>query len=288
MRRILITVMMTFLLSVTVFGAEGSFETEPKSNVKEAYETYEISPVTKEVMKKRAVVFDVHSDGSYVVGCEDYDRKYVYVYTPDKDFWYGYSFSANGSFEVELFEDSLNVYLVRGACLIKLNPDGDVLAYETILDTQENNSYWNELQKNEQKIGNKTYSLKDRALLVLPFYSSLVVTDAEGNEEVLYEGKSLKTNSPTIIFFAIMIIFGATSTIVRIVKKKKNKTGENKSNENKSIEQKVEEGFAALLNKLEPEYKAEDLPPPPNIKRPKAPPIPQNSEESETEDGSVS
>ena len=277
MRRILITVVMMFILSVTVLGADGGFETEPKENVKEAYDAYEISPVTKEVMKKRAVVFDVHSDGSYVVGCEDYDRKYVYVYTPDKEFWYGYSFSADGSFEVELFEDSLNVYLVRGSGLINLNPDGDVLAYETILDTQENNAYWNELQKNEQRIGDKTYSLKGRALLILPFYSNLVVTDAKGNEEILYEGKSLKTNSPTVIFFAVMIVFGATSTIVKLVKKKKNKTGGNKP-----IENKVEESFSSLLNRLEPEYKAEDLPPPPSVKRPKAPPMHEKNEENQS------
>ena len=277
MRRILITVIMMFLLSVTVFGAEGGFETEPEGNVKEAYDALEISPVTKEVLKKRAVVFDVYTDGSYVVGCDDYERKYVYVYTPDKEFWYGYSFTANGSFEVELFEDSLNIYTVRSSSLIKLSPDGDVLAYETILDTQDNNSYWNELQRNEQKIGNKTYRLKDRALLILPFYSSLVVTDDEGNEEILYEGKSLKTNSPTAIFFAVMISFSVVSTIFKLIKKKKNKTSENKSDGNK-----IEESFSSLLNRLEPEYKAEDLPPPPSVKRPKAPPMHEKNEENQS------
>ncbi len=277
MRRILITVMMMFLLSVTVFGAEGGFETEPKGNVKEAYDAYEISPVTKEVLKKRAVVFDVHPDGSYVVGCEDYDRKYVYVYTSDKAFWYGYSFSAYGSFAVELLEDSLNVYLVRGSCLINLSTDGDVLAYETILDTTENNAYWNEIQKKEQKIGNTTYKLKE-PFLIIPMYKKLVATDTEGNEEILYEGKSINTRDPFTIFIVFSITLSAVSTIVKLIKKK-NKSGENKSDVNK-----IEESFSSLLNKLEPEYKAEDLPPPPSIKRPKAPPLPQKSEENQSGD----
>lgn len=282
MRRILIAVMMMFLLSVTVFGAEGGFETEPEGNVKEAYEALEISPVTKEVLKKRAVVFDVYTDGSYVVGCDDYERKYVYVYTPDKEFWYGYSFTAYGSFEVELLEGSLNIYTVRGSSLINLSPDGDVLAYETILDTEENTAYWKEVKKNEKRVGNKTYRLKE-PFLIIPMYKKLVATDAEGNEEILYEGKSINTRNPFAIFIVFSITLSVVSTIFKLIKKKKNKSSENKSDGNKK-----EESFSSLLNRLVPEYKAEDLPPPPSIKRPKAPPIPQNSEESETEDGSVS
>ena len=54
-------------------------------------------------------------------------------------------------------------------------------------------------QKNEKRVGNKTYRLKE-PFLIIPMYKKLVVTDAEGNEEILYEGKSINTRNPFAIF----------------------------------------------------------------------------------------
>lgn len=219
MRKIFMTIMIMILLSVTAFGADRGFITEPENNPNEAYDVYEISPITKEIVKKRAVVFDVYEDGTFAIGCEDYNRKYVYVYSAKKEFLYGYSFSCSGSFEIELLADSINIYMVRGDKLVNLGSNGEVLSYEKILDLDENWSYWNEVRKTEKKVDDKTYSLKDRALLIFPSYAKLVVTDSEGNEEILYEGKDFSNKDKFALIAGIIVIINIFRVLIPHLKK---------------------------------------------------------------------
>lgn len=226
MFRTCLTLVFIFLLSITAFASDGGFETEEKTveEMEELYDLYTITPLDQEPLKRKIVHFDVYEDGSFAIGSEEDTIKYISVYSAEKEFLYGFRFYSNGDFAIELHQEYLSVYFVRGNYFVDIKPDGEVISYKIILDTANNNAYWrNVLNNTERKFDEKTYTIQGRELLAFPSYSQLVVTDSAGAQEVLYEStEKFEPNIVAIVGVAAVVCYSCCSIAIRLQKKKKN------------------------------------------------------------------
>ena len=176
--------------------------------------------------KQTISCFDVNEKGLIAIGCKaSSTRKTVCIYTNTGDFLYGYSFVCDGSFGVELNGDIVNIYLVRGNIAISVDPDGNVLQVLEILDTTQNNDYWNNfVYLTKRKVGNTTYTIRNDIGILGMFatsYSQLTVTNPSGETHVVYDVNSTQMINMIISVIVIALLFILILVaIIRGIKKK--------------------------------------------------------------------
>lgn len=215
MRRILITMAMFLFLSVTVFASDSFEMSELSSEEIEDLNDIGVTLLDEEPEKERITCFDINENGSFAVGVGEGSVKRVVVYNSDGEYMYAFNFVSDGSFGIEYKGDTISVCYVRGSLCQEINSDGQTVSVKKILDTSDNNDYWSRiLYDTEQVVDGKTYSLKGKKFLVFPEYAKVVVTDSEGNEEVLYEAVDNENGIEcvvvplTLVAFASVYVYG--------------------------------------------------------------------------------
>lgn len=146
----------------------------------------------------------------------------VCVYDKEGVFQYKYTVDTDGVIYTEWEEENLWIYIVRGDHAVLVDDKGMVLKVEKILETKENTSYWFEVWETKKAMGDKIYVART-GLGVLGLmandYAQVVVTDANGEEEVLYDVKSvLLIKTLLTILLIVFLIFVAVSVIILAVK----------------------------------------------------------------------
>ena len=133
---------MLFFFRLDIFAISNEFETESfnQSREEEVLSRINISLLTEEAEKWPIECFDVNENGMVVLGLADpgfhSSRNYLYVYSSDGVFQYGYSFETAGSFYVEWNQDNIEIYFVRSNIVVILNPqDQTKRAVEITFDT---------------------------------------------------------------------------------------------------------------------------------------------------------
>lgn len=211
MKRIVITVIMFFILSVTSFATDSFEMSELSSDEIEKNGYVSITPLDEEPQNERILCFDVNENGSYAIGVGEGSVRRVIVYNSVGDYMYAFNFVSEGSFGIEYKGDIVSIYFVRGDLCQEINAECQIVSVKKILDTSENNAYWSHvLYDTERVVGDKTYTLKGKKLLFIPEYAKLTVTDSNGNEEVLYKADD-DEKSPELFF--VIITIGAFATI---------------------------------------------------------------------------
>ena len=126
---------------------------------------------------------------------------------------------------MEWQDNGLNVYFVRGAIGINIDPQGNILDVFAIKDTMENNSYWNNVVFSSTRNVNGTVYKIDNDLGIFNFvqssYSRLVKISPNGEKIVLYDVGNSQ------LFYTLLwtgvILIGIVSIITIILKQwKKN------------------------------------------------------------------
>lgn len=181
--------------------------------------------INAETAKDSIECFDVNENGLIAIGSENHSTKTISVYTDDGVFQYAFEFEVDGSFGIEWIKDSLNVYFVRGAIGINIDPQGNILDVFAIKDTMENNSYWNNVVFSSTRNVNGTVYKIDNDLGIFNFvqssYSRLVKISPNGEKIVLYDVGNSQ------LFYTLLwtgvILIGIVSIITIILKQwKKN------------------------------------------------------------------
>lgn len=218
---ILLLACILFCMGVDVSAMNTGFTTEtlPENDVQIFLENVNIQMVTKEPKKNSIQCFDVDEKGTIAVGCNNLNNKTVCVYTADGHFQYGYTFKTDGSFGVELDNDALLIYFVRSDIAVAIDSKGRIESVRKIQTTTENNSYWNNsVYLKSRKSGNNEYTLKnDMGVfnIIASSYSKLIVTNAEGEEKILYDAVSVSFFRRLVIFIVAIIFIAITILKIR-------------------------------------------------------------------------
>lgn len=185
-----------------------------------------------EFSKKAIVCFDVNEQGLVAIGTEEGEHKTVCIYSDTGNFQYGYRFETSGSFGVELNDEVLNIYFVRGDIIVSIDSRGEIQNVSRICDTSENNTYWNKfVRATHRDIGNYQYVLKNDVGILGIFassYSQLYRIDENGNQLLIYDANTIQFFNMLISFWGILLFISIV--VVAIIKELKKLQKENANN----------------------------------------------------------
>lgn len=219
-----------FLLSISTFPAYSmlnGFEIEPLTSTenKRIKSNTTFEHFDEEPAKDSIECFDVNESGEIAIGSESHSSKIISIYSTDGVFLYALEFETEGGFGLEWQDNGLNVYFVRGAIGINIDPQGNILDVFAIKDTMENNSYWNNVVFSSTRNVNGTVYKIDNDLgifnIVQSSYSRLVKISPNGEKIILYDVGNSQ------LFYTLLwtgvILIGIVSIITIILKQwKKN------------------------------------------------------------------
>lgn len=138
----LMVMVLPFLNKAAV--AETGFSTEPLSaeSQKSMLEFMAIERLDSEPESDGIICFDVNEDGLIALGF-DYPgtKRLISVYSQYGEFQYGYTFNDYGTFDVEWDQHLLNIYSVRGGCVISVDQQGRVVDLLAVPRTSDNIQY---------------------------------------------------------------------------------------------------------------------------------------------------
>lgn len=220
-KKTIVSLILLLLVAFTVSfscNAEASFDCEDLTS-DEAYiiiENIEFNEIQNPDYKGKFNAFAASESGSYAIGYKKHSRGYVLVFNSDGSFINGFSFKQYGDFYIELSNEFLKIYTVRGANEITVDLSGEVVSVKSILDTDENNDFWYKFYDKKQSVGENTYNASG----VLKAYTKLIRTNTNGELVVLYEADFLgKISSALPLACIIAFPIVAILVIIVIVKK---------------------------------------------------------------------
>lgn len=219
-----------FFMSIStfpVYSMTNGFDVEPLTVTESkkiissiTFERFNVEPTNDSIE-----CFDVNENGEIAIGSESHSSKIISIYSTDGVFLYALEFETEGGFGLEWQDNGLNVYFVRGAIGINIDPQGNILDVFAIKDTMENNSYWNNVVFSSTRNVNGTVYKIDNDLGIFNFvqssYSRLVKISPNGEKIVLYDVGNSQ------LFYTLLwtgvILIGIVSIITIILKQwKKN------------------------------------------------------------------
>lgn len=154
-----------------------------------------LSVLSKEPAKKNIDCFDVNENGLIAIGCSDFEKKTVCIYTSEGNFKYGYEFQCSGAFGVEIKNDHLIIYFVRSDVELVIDFLGQIMSISKIQNTSENNSYWNNfVHVTIREVDGNIYRLTNKMGFFNVFassYSQLSITDMYGVSSAVYDTNSI-------------------------------------------------------------------------------------------------
>ena len=212
-----ILLILTLMLNVKdVFAMDTGFSTEPLSEADKNnfLSNANISILDTEPKKEAIECFDVNEEGMIAIGSGGSVEKTIAIYDMAGSFQYGYKFNTYGSFGVEWDKNKIIIYFVRSDVAVALSSAGEVESILKILDTSENNSYWNSFVLSPKRtVGRYEYILKND-MGVLNFftssYSQLVAIDSAGESNVIYDVNLDQMYKTILIFAAVVLAIGIT------------------------------------------------------------------------------
>ena len=213
---------MIFFFRLDIFAISNEFETESfnQSREEEVLSRINISLLTEEAEKWPIECFDVNENGMVVLGLADpgfhSSRNYLYVYSSDGVFQYGYSFETAGSFYVEWNQDNIEIYFVRSNIVVILNPqDQTKRAVEITFDTEVNSYINNVLSAREREVGDTKYIIQnDMGVLnlIASSYSQVLVVNGEETITIYDINSTVMTRViikiVTVCLMACLVILG--------------------------------------------------------------------------------
>ena len=217
--------LLSFACNIHVFAATEPFgEKTNKIEIDTFVSNIELQALDYEPQTKPISGFAVDEEGRVAVVYE-VDRTVVAVYSPDGVFEFGYQFIDFGTTLLSFEDDVLNIYFVRGDCILSINKEGEIQNLTNVDNTNEFQKELNELAQTNKKVtlGDKTYYLNNdmKILNLSGKYSTLLVSDTNGKEVVLIESTEINPFSIFLIFFgSVLIVVSVVSTIYFIDKKR--------------------------------------------------------------------
>ncbi len=169
--------------------------------------------ISLEHIKEPIVCFDVSKDSMILLG---FDENTVAITDKNGKMLQCFKFANNGSFYVQWQDEHILLFLVRGALIVEISQEGQLINMVATDDHSiENNSLWNAVRgKNNIRVDDASYCLRNQMGIfnyMASTYSQLVCTDSDGNEAVLFDvneaqlAKNIVVTIGLFLFIAIVI-----------------------------------------------------------------------------------
>lgn len=177
------------------YAVESYFLVDPEyKNNNETYSFEEMGIVylTEEPRKKRVECLDINNQGFVALGLRDTNTNtaYVSIYSSEGVFQFSYQFKTAGTFYIELLDDRVNIFHVRGRGLISIPFDRSECERRKVLyNEKENDAYIRFLSSPEKKLDGTVYRIESgfpvlrnrvnlsRLLIVSPTGEGITVYD---------------------------------------------------------------------------------------------------------------
>ena len=183
--------------------------------VTQAEDSLDISVLHQEGEDRLIKCFDANADGFYAVG---FANNTIYIYDASGVFQYGYRFHTDGTYGIELKENSIVIYLARSNMAVEINPDGQCLNAEEVHNT------YHILNRTEKEMGNVRYYL-DRDVGIFNRDYSRLVRVVDGEEVVLYD-VTTQGYFAGIFHYIVIAIFPIGIIAIIVTKVKKEEKGQ--------------------------------------------------------------
>ena len=223
MSLIIVSLLITNISSVCAIGT--GFEFVPAEiELGEKYlENTNFALTSKEITNKGILCFDVDERGWIAISFHIHDSDYIGIYDSDMNFQYGYEFHDSGSIAVAWDDENdgnLIIYSVRGALIVSIDPQGNLIDCMKVPNSPENDSFFRQhINTAKKEINGIKYEIRnDLGPLnnIAVSYSKLVKINPNGEETILYDvtdSQIIRISIITTLVIAFMAIF-----IVALVK----------------------------------------------------------------------
>lgn len=101
----------------------------------------ELAFICTEPEKEPICCFDIADSGIFAVGTRTMQQNQARVFSEAGAFLYGYTFTTEGSFALEIEENRLNIFLVKSDIIISVDDEGHVIGGAKINDAKESSGY---------------------------------------------------------------------------------------------------------------------------------------------------
>jgi len=158
--------------------------------------------------------FDVNEDGWFALG---FNNNSIQIYDANGTFQYGYSFHTDGTYGLELQENSVIVYLARSNVVVELEKIENGVNAESVPFSKAFAS--RVMNRTSKKVGNVQYSL-ERDIGIFDGYYSRFVSIGEGGTRVILYDTTVRGYFSGFFQYIILCIFpiGFVAIIVRKIK----------------------------------------------------------------------
>ena len=231
MKKKIIIVMIVFIYVLPLrwaYAMESYFLVDPdyKNNGKTySLEEMDVAYLTEEPRKKRVECLDINGQGFVALGLRDTNTNTAYasIYSSKGVFQFSYQFETAGSFYIELLDNSVNIYHVRGSGLMSIPFDRSGCERRKVLNNvKENDTYIRYLSSPEKRLNGTVYRIESG----FPIFrnrvtiSRLLIVSPTGERLTVYDETRFLFYRMAGILFAwcaafVVVIVG----LIRLVKK---------------------------------------------------------------------
>lgn len=217
--KILVSILLIASLAVGNINSLNSHGLETTSFSKEEWnqiiESIELTVLTEEPSKQDIACFDISEQGLIALGFNTSPKKTVLVYDSSGVFLYGFRFSSSGSIGVAFVEENIAIYFARSNLVATYAQNGECIALENVLSTQNNSEPKQELMyATKKEVNGSEYRLERDIGIIAQSYSRLVVTDDTGVEQILYDVTLQHNISIIMVGGLVLATFGLLLTYV--------------------------------------------------------------------------
>lgn len=188
----------------------------PDKLVEQVEESLNVSVFYQEETKRLIKCFDVNEDGCFAIG---FNNNTVQIYDAHGTFQCGYSFHVEGTYGLDIKENSIVIYLARSDIAVELDKAGNCVSAEKVQFFEHIDKA---IDRTSKKVGNMQYFLERDIGLFDGYYSRFVSIDESGIREILYD-TTIRGYFSGVLQYMLLSIFpiGFIVLIVRKIKEEK-------------------------------------------------------------------
>lgn len=174
-----------------------------------------VDSISMDEFNKPFICFSVNDYGVVAIGYLSHTNEGYVLILQEDEVLGAYRFRCNGSFILELEKDCINIFNVRSSIIAKYTLSGEFVDAAKVIETEENNSYSNQLRdKTSYSINGSEYvGIRSKFS-----YSKLKVVQQNGIELIIIDAQQFGEEALTI-GLAISAIF-ILKTLTRYHRKK--------------------------------------------------------------------
>ncbi len=199
----------------TIYAESISVDTEliPEDNISQFILNIKLEPITSFNTSENILCYDVNENGDIALGMVDNE---IYIMDSNLKFLYGYEISVDGTYHLEMQNNSVYLILSRSGVSLRLNSD-EVVESFLIIDNYKSNRYFKSLDNLKKTQEEVKYLLENSNILESIFsvgYSRLISIDSNGEKRIIYDVSNTNTIKSIVVGIAVIILIAIVVTMI--------------------------------------------------------------------------